>query len=233
MTTGRKSRPDGQSSDHVFRRRGPLRRTLRYCGYVALVFAAVFCGGFLIFVDSVTNLEPPAAPAADAIVVLTGGYQRIDQAVELLERGAGKRLLISGAHPTTTAEQIRRTTNGPAKLFGCCVDVGYEAQDTIGNANETANWIRDNAYRTILVVTSNYHMPRSLLELRRINRDTAFIPYPVVNSDLKHTDWMFDPNALRTLLSEYGKFTIAYVRDITGWHGSTGLRDPELAPSAP
>ena len=229
-TDERSGRAADAAGNDPFRRSGAIRRTLRYGGYLVLMIGAAVCAGFLYFVDAVTTLAPPQSPRADAIVVLTGGYQRIDQAVDLLESGAGKRLLISGAHPTTTSEQIRRTTRGPAGLFDCCVDVGYQAKDTIGNANETANWIRDKAYRSVLVVTSNYHMPRSLLELRRINPQTTFIPYPVVTSDLKRTEWMFDPNALRTLLSEYGKFVVAYLRDITGWHGSTGLRD--AGPSA-
>ncbi|MCL6708649.1 YdcF family protein [Pseudomonas sp. R2.Fl] len=198
-------------------RRSPVRRALRYAGYLALLIAALFFGGFLYFVDSVTTLVPPATPKADAIVVLTGGYQRIDQAVELLKQGSGTRLLISGVNPSTSSNQIRRMTQSSAGLFECCVDIGYEAQDTIGNASETTRWIHDKDYGSVLVVTSNYHMPRSLHELRRLDRDTEFIPYPVINTDLKQADWYVDPNALRTLISEYGKIVVAYARDWTNW----------------
>lgn len=203
------------------------RRVVRVTFYVLLLLAGAMVAGFLYFADQVASLQPPANPKADAIVVLTGGFQRIDQAVELLKTGAGDRLLISGVHPSTTGGQIRRNTQSSADLFKCCVDIGHDAIDTIGNANETANWIRDNRYRSILVVTNNYHMPRSLLELRRANPGIAFIPYPVVNSDLKSTNWLTNPMVIKTILLEYAKFSAASVRDALGAHTSSGLRGLE------
>ncbi|KQY12338.1 hypothetical protein ASD31_16855 [Rhizobium sp. Root482] len=200
------------------------RRLVRLTFYVLLVLAGCAAAGFLYFADSVASMQPPADPKADAIVVLTGGFQRIDQAVDLLKGGAGRRLLISGVNPSTTRSQIRRNTQSSADLFKCCVDIGHDAIDTIGNANETANWIRDNGYRSILVVTNNYHMPRSLLELRRANPDIAFIAYPVVNSDLKSTNWLRNPMVLKTILSEYAKLTVASIRDSIGAHTASGLR---------
>lgn len=235
MTTGpmrpNSARGKAQSrpfAERILGRRGPLRRALRYGGILVLLVAAIFFGGFLHFVDMVTTLTPPSTPKADAIVVLTGGYQRIDQAVELLQRGSGRRLLISGVHPATTSAQIRKVTQGSEGLFDCCVDIGYDALDTIGNASETSRWIHDRGYRTVLVVTSNYHMPRSLLELRRVDDKTEFIAYPVINSDLKTTAWYADPDALRTLLSEYGKVVVAYVRNICGWNVGEGLRSASM-----
>lgn len=213
-----------QSAPPLFRRSGPIRRALRYGGILVLLAAAIFVGGFLRFVDSVTTLGPPDTAKADGIVVLTGGYQRIDQAVDLLSRGYGKRLLISGVHPSTTSAQIRKMTKSSTDLFDCCVDIGYDAIDTIGNATETAKWIHEKGYRTILVVTSNYHMPRSLFELRRVDGQTDFIGYPVVNTDLKKAEWYADPDAVRTLLSEYGKTIVAYVRGVSGLDTSDGLR---------
>jgi uncharacterized SAM-binding protein YcdF (DUF218 family) len=98
-------------------RRSVLRRFLRWGGFSLIFLLAIVFGGFLRFADSITTLKPPLDPKADAIVVLTGGYQRIDQAVELLRTGAGNRLLISGVHPTTTRAQIRKMTQSPANLF--------------------------------------------------------------------------------------------------------------------
>lgn len=217
--------------DAVPRKRSLLRRFLRWGGFAAIILAAVIFGGFLRFVDSVTTLKPPSEPKADAIVVLTGGYQRIDQAVDLLRQGAGKRLLISGAHPTTTPLQIRRMTQGPADLFSCCVDIGYDALDTIGNAREAANWIHSKGYRSVLVVTNNYHMPRSLSELKYVDPVTDFIPYPVVNSDLKSKNWFSDPNAVRVMLAEYGKVMLAGARNLIGFGRHAGLRSETIAKS--
>lgn len=178
----------------------------------------LFIAGFLQFADKVASLQPPASPRADAIIVLTGGFQRIDQGVELLKAGAGKRLLISGVHPTTTRSQIRRNTQSSAALFTCCVDIGREAVDTIGNAVEASNWIADRGYRSILVVTNNYHMPRSLLELRRARPETKFIAYPVVNSDLKTSNWLRNPLFMKAILLEYAKYSVAFLRDVIGSH---------------
>ncbi|MDM9621513.1 MULTISPECIES: YdcF family protein [unclassified Rhizobium] len=205
-------------------RRGPVRRTLRWGGFAVVIIAAIIFGGFLRFADSVTTLKPPVEPRADAIVVLTGGYQRIDQAVELLQKGAGKRLLISGVHPTTTSAQIRKMTQATPELFSCCVDIGYDALDTIGNAEEASNWIHAKGYKSVLVVTNNYHMPRSLAELAYVDPETQFIPYPVVNTDLKTSNWFTDPNAMRVMLAEYGKVLLAGARNLTGLGRHPGLR---------
>lgn len=205
-------------------RRGPVRRMLRWGGFAFVLAMALIFGGFLHFADSVTTLKPPLDPRADAIVVLTGGYQRIDQAVELLQKGAGKRLLISGVHPTTTSTQIRKMTQATPELFACCVDIGYDALDTIGNAEEATNWIHAKGYKSVLVVTNNYHMPRSLSELAYVDPETQFIPYPVVNTDLKTSAWFTDPNAMRVMLAEYLKVLLAGARNLTGLGRHPGLR---------
>ncbi|OLP48455.1 YdcF family protein [Allorhizobium taibaishanense] len=220
----------GTRNGRLFHRSGPLRRLLRYGGYGMLLVIACLVAGFLHFADTVTAMMPPDDPKADAIVVLTGGYQRIDQAVDLLRKGSGKRLLISGVHPSTTSSAIRKMTQGSSDLFACCVDMGYRAIDTIGNANETAQWIHDKGFSSVLVVTSNYHMQRSLMELRRTDKQTEFIPYPVVTADLRTKAWYADPNALRTLLFEYAKILIAYGRDLIGYDNWQGLRTPGIAP---
>jgi uncharacterized SAM-binding protein YcdF (DUF218 family) len=205
-------------------RRSRLRRTARKVLMAAFLMIAAVFGGFLWFADSVASLQPPENVKADAIVVLTGGYQRIDQALGLLRDGAGKRLLISGAHPSTSATQIRKMTQTPSELFSCCVDIGYDALDTIGNANEISRWIHDNGFRTVLVVTNNYHMPRSLHELRQADPVTDYIPYPVVNSDLTRRAWFVEPDVLRTMVYEYVKVVAANARDFFGVGRASGLR---------
>lgn len=207
-----------------FRRNGPLRRFLRRTGIFLLMIIALLAGGFLWFADTVTSLKAPDGIKADAIVVLTGGYLRIDQAVGLLRDKAGQRLLISGAHPAASPASIRRATQASPDLFRCCVDIGYEAIDTIGNANEITRWISDHEYRSVLVVTNNYHMPRTLLELRRRDHMTNFIPYPVINSDLSRKAWFTEPDALRLMLAEYAKMVAASLRAVIGYSQSDGLR---------
>lgn len=213
-------------------RRGRLRRLLRVGGIATVLCVALFVAGFLYFADTVTALAPPGDIKADAIVVLTGGSQRLNQAIDLLAKGAGERLLISGVHPSTTRNQLRRLTQGTNSMFRCCVDIGYEALDTIGNATEAVDWIHKRGYRRVLVVTNNYHMPRSLIELRRVDHSIDFIPYPVVNSDLKARNWFADPRTLRVMLSEYVKIIATGLREFPGlseWLATRPHRMPENA----
>lgn len=182
--------------------------------------------GFFRFTDRIATLSVPAdTKSVEAIVALTGGYQRIDQALELLEKGIGQRLLISGVNPATSGLELQRVTGANRRMFACCVDIGYEALDTIGNANETAHWISEKGYRKVLVVTNNYHMPRSLLELAEASPDVTFLAYPVSHTDLRTQEWLGDPMALRTLVTEYFKYTFARLRNWSGAKtGGSGLR---------
>jgi len=214
-------------------RRGPLRRFIRGFILLCLILLGVFSGGFLWFADSVASMRPPESARGDAIIVLTGGYQRIEQAVGLLRDGVGKRLLISGVNPATTRSQIRKMTQGSSDMFSCCVDMGYKAIDTIGNANEAASWIRDHNYSSIVVVTNNYHMHRSLHELRSASPQTEFIAYPVISADLARTNWFVEPDVVRTMLYEYLKFVAAAARDLTGFGKGDGLRKAPTEHTAP
>lgn len=207
------------TEEHAEERRGlgirVARHILRVFFYLIITAVALFLGGFAVFYQQVATLRPPESPKADAIVVLTGGYQRIDQAVELLASGAGSRLLISGVNPATTGNHIRLLTRSPNDLFACCVDIGHEALDTTGNATETARWIRGRGYKSIILVTNNYHMPRSLAELERTDHGTRFISYPV-STDVSPSELVRNPLLLRTLASEYVKYLLVVSRDWTG-----------------
>jgi uncharacterized SAM-binding protein YcdF (DUF218 family) len=191
------------------------RHILRVFFYLIITALALFLGGFAIFYEHIASIEPPRNPKADAIVVLTGGYQRIDQAVELLQKRAGQRLLISGVNPATTGNHIRLLTRSPDDLFACCVDIGHDALDTTGNATETARWIRSRGYKSIILVTNNYHMPRSLAELERTDHGTRFIAYPVP-TDVSPSELVRNPLLIRTIAAEYVKFLLVVSRDWTG-----------------
>ncbi len=213
----------GMASLRRLRRAGHYGLKALTLGLVAL--AALMAIGFFRFTDEVAAILPPAdLDTVDAIVVLTGGYQRIDQAVDLLETGVGKRLLISGVNPATSGAALKRLTGANDALFACCVDIGYEALDTIGNANETARWIREKGYHRVLLVTNNYHMPRSLLELGDASPNVTFVAYPVSNSDLRDEAWLSDPEAMRILVTEYVKYSVARLRAYTGARSDSGLR---------
>jgi len=171
--------------------------------------------GFLLFVDHVAGLETPSQiPAADGIVVLTGGASRMETGMELLKAGKAKRLLISGVNPSARIVDLRRATGADSWLFNCCVDIDRVALNTIGNAQESAKWALANTYGSIIVVTNNYHMPRSLLEMRRILPNAVLKAYPVVNNPLQGTAWIRDADALRVLTTEYLKYVAALLRTV-------------------
>lgn len=177
--------------------------------------ALAFLGGFTAFASHVARLTTPDEPArADAIIVLTGGERRLDAAVDLLKSGKGRRLLISGVHPAARLSDLRQVTGGDAGLFSCCVDIDHAALDTIGNAEESAKWVTSHAYGSVIIVTNNYHMPRSLLELKRLIGDADLRPYPVVNTRLDSGEWVGNREALRVLFTEYAKYLGAVVRGL-------------------
>jgi uncharacterized SAM-binding protein YcdF (DUF218 family) len=192
-----------------------LAGALRISAFFLLLLATLFAGGFGWFANTVSRLATPANPAkADAIIVLTGGHSRLDAAMGLLASGKGERLLISGVHPSASRRQLQVATRGDKKLFSCCVDIDRAALDTIGNAEESAKWVEDHAYGTVILVTNNYHMPRSLLEMGRLLHKAKLEPYPVVNSNLGNGGWLTKPRALRVLFTEYNKYLLALARGI-------------------
>lgn len=182
-------------------------------GSASVVLA--FAIGFGWFANHVSRLATPADPQkADAIIVLTGGQSRLDAAMGLLAMGKGERLLISGVHPSASRRQLQKATGGDGKLFSCCVDIDRAALDTIGNAEESAKWVETHAYGSVILVTNNYHMPRTLLEMGRLLRHAKLEPYPVVNSNLENGEWLTKPEALRVLFTEYNKYLVALARGV-------------------
>ena len=198
----------------TFRRRGSgVLSFLRLAVTAVLGGAAVFFVGFGVFASYVSELATPKdVRPADAIIVLTGGQARLDAALGLLKSGKGERLLISGVHPSASRESLRAATGGDSGLFSCCVDIDRAALDTIGNAEESAKWVASHAYRTIILVTNNYHMPRTLLEMGRLLDGAELRPYPVVNTKLGDGAWLTKPGVLRVLFTEYTKYLAALAR---------------------
>jgi uncharacterized SAM-binding protein YcdF (DUF218 family) len=186
-------------------------------------FALAF--GFVLFATSIMRDKTEDTQKADGIVVLTGGDTRIQAGAKLLAEGRGKRLLISGVNRKVGREEIRHISGLNNDLYTCCVDLGYEALDTVGNADETRTWARTNGYHRLIVVTSTYHMPRSLAELALAMQDIEFIAHTVTPRSFPETGWWLHVRTTRLLLSEYLKYLPAVARLATqrvmGW-GDTG-----------
>lgn len=149
---------------------------------------------------------------ADGIVALTGGTSRVSDALELLASGRGKRLLITGVNPGTTNTDIARQVVDYNRLLACCVDLDYSAQNTLGNAVQTRRWALAHSFRSLIIVTSAYHMPRALAEVAHQLPDVTLIPFPVVSDRLRIEPWWSHTATTRLVLSEYLKFLAAKVR---------------------
>ena len=193
------------------------RKARRFGGRGALaIVAALVVGlavGFVAFAARIADASLPTDPHAQGIVVLTGGSARIDNALQLLAAGRASRLLISGVNPVVGSEAIADTVDPDlTSVIACCVDLGHDARDTIGNATETRDWARQHGYTSLIVVTSAYHMPRSLAELADAMPEVRLIPYPISNPELHLGDWWEDPEALVLLAREYGKYLFAAAR---------------------
>ena len=165
-----------------------------------------FIFGFALFSSLVMREQPPITVRADGIVVLTGGDLRIVEGSRLLREGFATRLLISGVNARTTRDDLVRLSGLDPKLFDCCVDLGYAAQDTSGNAEETRIWATAHGLQHLIVVTSSYHMPRSLAEIASALPHAYLTPDPVVPTPMRQQAWWLHANATRLLLSEYAKF---------------------------
>ena len=197
-----------------------------------LVLAVIWLSGLLAFAGRVQHSTPAPAPTrAEGIVALTGAKTgaRLAAAVGLLEDGYGRRVLVSGVNPIASREDVRHVSRAVRRLYDCCVDLGFTAQDTVGNARETADWARAMRYRKLIIVTADYHLPRAMLELNAVLRGTGVVAegYAVATRELKAKDWWRDPSAARLMVVEYSKYLAILVRE-----GVLGL-GPRAAPSPP
>jgi uncharacterized SAM-binding protein YcdF (DUF218 family) len=191
------------------RRRRPFRRLVLALAGAVVVGLGV---GFLAFADGIVKAAPPADPRAEGIVVLTGGTARIDGALALLAEGRAARLLISGVNPTVSRETIAAMVPEELRpMLDCCVDLDH-ARDTIENASSAGEWTIAQGFTSLIVVTSDYHMPRSIAELRDAMPGVTLVAFPVSSPDLDLRRWWRDPAALSLLLREYGKYLAAETR---------------------
>jgi uncharacterized SAM-binding protein YcdF (DUF218 family) len=199
---------------------GPERFS-RFSGFVGglrlifdflLLLLVMLVIGFVVFANGIEHDHQVPQQKADGIAVLTGGVARIDRAMKLLAQGQAKRVLITGVNRTTTTEELKDLASQGDQYFACCVDIDKEARNTIDNATETSEWVALHKYYSVIVVTSNYHMPRALAELARVMPGVTLIPYAVVDNNVHLEPWWAYPGTTKLLLSEYLKYLPALGR---------------------
>lgn len=197
-----------------------------------LVAFLIWSAGLFAFADRVNRLTPATLPeAADGVVVLTGAGSnaRLDAGMAILEAGLAKRLLVSGVNREASREDIRLVSKAARRLYDCCVDLGFTAADTLGNARETADWVRAMRYRSLIIVTADYHMPRAMLELRTALPGVRLQSYAAATPALDARRWRETRSGARLMIREYSKYTTVLVRETVrglGLDSLTFRKDP-------
>lgn len=164
----------------------------RFAAFVIVLYAL----GFVLF--AVTLGRPADAPRTEAAVVLTGGGGRIERGIEVVRQGRAARLLIAGADPLVTKADLANRVPGSARTMRCCVDLGSESVDTRSNAEEAQRWLAKGRYKSVRLITSDWHMRRAEYEFRRVLEKR----YEIV------TDGVRTEPSFLTLFAEYNKYVL-------------------------
>jgi len=193
---------------------------------IILLLAAVWLAGLYDFTRTIfrdaaaatsanalqTGEELRADDKLQAIVALTGGSNRLQTGFDLLEQGRGEKLFISGVYQGVDVRELMAQWKGSDHAdLDCCVVLGFEADDTIGNARETAEWMEKEGYTSLYLVTAHYHMKRALLEFQRVGKTWQIRPWPVVPEGLDMNNWWRDSRYRSLIIREYNKYLAALV----------------------
>jgi len=191
----------------------PARRAWRLIPLLAASLGMLWLAGLVWFAETMpTEIADPDTPT-DAIVVLTGGSQRLAAGLDLLAAGRARKLFVSGVHHGVAVGDLLRVTHAvPATVAACCIVLGHEADSTIGNALETAAWMHKEGFASLRLVTASYHMRRSLFEFERAMPGVRVIAHPVFPERVKLTHWWESRGTAGLVVGEYDKYLGALLR---------------------
>jgi uncharacterized SAM-binding protein YcdF (DUF218 family) len=194
-----------------------MSRLSRRLGFVAAVLTtagALWVGGLFWFTSQIPDEVADPASKTDAIVVLTGGSLRVQSGLELLADGKAKKLFVSGVYRGTDVAALLHTSRQSPERLSCCIVLGHAADNTLGNALETAAWMRREGFHSLRLVTGSYHMPRSLLEFARAMPDVTIVANPVFPENVKQDRWWAWPGTASLIIGEYNKYLVALARPL-------------------
>jgi len=199
------------TADAMSRRRARLwAAPLAVLSTLALIWVA----GLVWFASSIPSIDESEPESTDAIVVLTGGSQRLQSGLQLLAEGRAKKLFVSGVYRGTDVSALLHAAPPNETALQCCIELGHQAGNTVGNAVETSQWMSREHYRSLRLVTANYHMRRALLEFSRAMPGIHIVPHPVFPEAVRRGQWWARPNTLELIVGEYDKYLIALVRPL-------------------
>ncbi|MBL8831503.1 MAG: YdcF family protein [Rhodospirillales bacterium] len=188
------------------------RRPFAWVALALASAAAAYFGGLAWFAQTIPRQPAAEMPTTDAIVVLTGGPMRLREGLRLLAEGKGRKLLVSGVYRGVDVQELLRVARQEPESVECCVELGYAADSTLGNAAETAAWMAREGFASLRLVTANYHMRRSLLEFRRAMPGTDIVPHPVFPDAFRIDAWWRWPGTYALVQAEYHKYVVALLR---------------------
>jgi uncharacterized SAM-binding protein YcdF (DUF218 family) len=192
--------------------RGGAKRLLRNLLGLAVLAAVVWLVGLWRFAAAIPNDVTAPDVQTDAIVVLTGGSLRVEGGLRLLAEGKAKKLFISGVYRGVDVTELLRVSRQSPESVACCIVLGHAADNTLGNARETAQWMASEGFHSMRLVTASYHMPRSMLEFTRAMPDIEIVPNPVFPEFMQDTPWWQSRRSATLIASEYSKYLAALVR---------------------
>jgi uncharacterized SAM-binding protein YcdF (DUF218 family) len=177
---------------------------------LVLLISLAWVIGLARFAREIPDGVADSVTGTDAIVVLTGGSQRVMTGLRLLAENKAERVLISGVHPGVGVGELLRVAGSPLPSpLEARIDAGYGARDTAGNAAEAAGWMQARQFRSLRLVTGSYHMPRSILEFQCALPGTQVVPHPVFPDRVQKRAWWRYPGTAALIISEYNKFLLA------------------------
>ena len=190
------------------------RRFLALAASAAVLSALAWGAGLFAFAAAIPSVVADTTTRTDAIVVLTGGSRRLGTGLELLSGEKARKMFVSGVYRGVDVAKLLELSKATPEEFECCVSIGHSADNTAGNAKETAAWLKGQGFRSLRLVTSGYHMPRARLEFRHVLRDAELVPHPVFTDNVKQDRWWAWPGTSSLIVSEYNKYLIAWTRQL-------------------
>lgn len=194
----------------IFFRSRRQRLILLAIALAAAILLVVWTWGLILYAEGIPSDIADPSTHTDVIVVLTGGSQRMRTGLDLLAEGKADKLFISGVHEGVEIPRLMEVAGAPETSLRDRVETGYGALNTAGNAVETEEWMRNNGFESLRLVTASYHMPRSLLQFRYVLPDATIIPHPVFPDHVKQDKWWRWPGTARLIVGEYNKFLLAW-----------------------
>lgn len=192
-----------------------MRSLLRLVALLALLWL----GGLVLFIARLPESAEQPDRHTDALVVPTGGSERLQEGIRLLIHGSAGKLFISGVNVDSKITDLVASLPAdaekpPEALIDCCIVIGHAADSTLGNAAETAAWMKAQGFHSLRLVTADYHMPRSLLEFRRAMPDMEILANPVFPDQVRRESWWHSPGTASLLIGEYNKYLLALARTV-------------------